>query len=255
MLLHGLKITGSTVTGHKVEVVLTEIRNTRHHLQGADVFSHAGVVFLLGRQIVQLLKRGLVLATDQLQHRRRTICLDCSLLPERESWQTSQMLHRSILNRAKLQSDKFQHSLQHCSKSNTAEPRVLFTVDYAQQWFLNRHISVVFPWSAELDGSQLIRHSSCTVSLGRIGAHHAERLRQIWKRRVSVVANTWPNTFAPTYSEWLGECLCVLLVSSKVQKKKWQDAFWLIRDVFPQPEATKTNVTLNKSLQYDTVGF
>lgn len=50
---------------------LTEVRNARLHLQGAHVFSHAGVVLLLGRQIVQLLEGRLVLPADQLRSQKR----------------------------------------------------------------------------------------------------------------------------------------------------------------------------------------
>lgn len=50
---------------------LTKVRNTGLHLQGAHVFSHAGVVLLLRCQIVQLLKGSSVLPTDQLHNQRK----------------------------------------------------------------------------------------------------------------------------------------------------------------------------------------
>lgn len=50
---------------------ITKVRNARLHLQGAHVFSHAGVVLFLRRQIVQLLKGSFVLPTDQLHNRKR----------------------------------------------------------------------------------------------------------------------------------------------------------------------------------------
>lgn len=60
---------------------LTQVWNARLHLQGAHVFSHAGVVLFLRRQIVELLKGRFVLPTDQLHKQKSGDAVITTLLP------------------------------------------------------------------------------------------------------------------------------------------------------------------------------